>query len=71
MKPAYLYLSSMFVAILYIYLLAIQYVRGDHTQSNVEFTYHNYDQMTAMLHNYNNTYPHLTQLYSIGKSVQG
>lgn len=71
MKPAYLYLSSLFVAILYIYLLAIQYVRGDHAQSNVDFNYHNYDQLTAMLRNYNQSYPHLTQLYSVGKSVQG
>lgn len=71
MRPAFLYMSSLFVAILYIYLLAVQYVRGDHTQSNVDFNYHNYDQLTSLLYKYNTTYPHLTQLYTIGKSAQG
>lgn len=71
MRPAVWYLSSMFVAILYIYLLAIQYVRGDIHQSGVDFGYHNYDQMTSMLRNFTTRYPDLSQLYSIGSSSQG
>ncbi|GIY02022.1 carboxypeptidase M [Caerostris darwini] len=38
---------------------------------NVEFTYHNFPQMTAVLRQLANEYPELTKLYSIGKSVQG
>lgn len=72
MKTAHWYLSTLCVAILYIYLLAIKYVRGDvYYQSGVDFSYHNYDSMTAILRNYSTRYPELSQLYSIGKSVQG
>ena len=32
--------------------------------------YHNYDVLTELLHDYSNAYPHITQLFSVGKSVQ-
>ncbi|RWS15754.1 Csa-PI kinase-like protein [Dinothrombium tinctorium] len=67
MKPAYLIASTMFVAILYIYLLAIELVRG----VRIDFKYHNYDALTAILRNVSRYHPDITHLYSIGKSVQG
>ncbi|KAI1292121.1 Carboxypeptidase M [Halotydeus destructor] len=70
MKPAMWYMSTLFVAILYIYLLAIQYVRGDHeVRGAIDFNYHNHAEMTRILRNYSSRYPDLTQLYSIGKTV--
>ena len=33
--------------------------------------YHNYDELTRFLHNMTELYPDLTNLTSIGKSVQG
>ncbi|XP_075219947.1 carboxypeptidase D-like isoform X2 [Lycorma delicatula] len=38
---------------------------------SLEFKYHNYDQMTKYLRMTSSRFPHLTALYSIGKSVQG
>ena len=35
------------------------------------FNYHHYDDMKTFLAFYNHTYPSLTRLYSIGKSVDG
>ena len=32
--------------------------------------YHNYDALTKLLCDYANAYPHITQLFSVGKSVQ-
>ena len=32
--------------------------------------YHNYDALTKLLRDYANAYPHITQLFSVGKSVQ-
>ena len=32
--------------------------------------YHNYDVLTKLLRDYANAYPHITQLFSVGKSVQ-
>lgn len=88
MKVFYWFISSMMVALLYIYLLAIQHVRGEpiHFSStatnrlaepltgkslSVDFNYHNYDSLTKFLHEANRRFPHLTYLYSIGKSTQG
>lgn len=89
MKTGYWFISSMLVAVLYIYLLAIKHVRGasapntyfprnnspdysnPQNQVNLDFKYHHYDELTALLHKYNRQYPHLTYLYSIGKSTQG
>lgn len=68
MKPAVWCFSSFFIVILIIYLLAINYVRG---QVNVEYKYHNYDEMTTLLEDINRNYPQLTSLYSIGQSTQG
>ncbi|XP_076367389.1 carboxypeptidase D-like isoform X3 [Tachypleus tridentatus] len=67
MKPVYWYVSGCVVVFLLIYLSAIQYVRGE----EVKFRYHNYDEMTTLLHKINISYPHFVHLYSIGKSVQG
>jgi hypothetical protein len=67
MKPAYWYMSAMFVAIFIIYLTAVKYVRG----IEVELTYHDYPSMTALLNNFSANHPDLAHLYSIGKSVQG
>ncbi|GFY66267.1 carboxypeptidase D [Trichonephila inaurata madagascariensis] len=41
------------------------------TALNIDFAYHNFPQMTAVLRQLANEYPELTKLYSIGKSVQG
>ena len=38
---------------------------------NLRFNYHNYTALTAFLNDVAAAYPQLTQLYSIGKSVQG
>ncbi|XP_015916488.1 carboxypeptidase D isoform X1 [Parasteatoda tepidariorum] len=38
---------------------------------DVDFAYHDYPQMTAILRRFNREHPELTKLYSIGKSVQG
>ena len=32
--------------------------------------YHNYDDLTKLLHDYTTAYPHITNLFSVGKSVQ-
>lgn len=69
MKTMYWYASGLFIALMYIYLLAVQYVRGDVT--DIDFTYHNHDSMTAILYNLSSRHPDLCRLYSIGKSVQG
>jgi hypothetical protein len=37
----------------------------------VEFKYHKYDDMTNFLRTTSSTFPNLTALYSIGRSVQG
>ena len=39
--------------------------------SDEDWTHHNFEQMTAYLQNLHRQYPKLTNLYSIGKSVQG
>lgn len=75
----------MLIAVLYIYLLAIKHVRGasnayfpnrDNLEIKpnpiqIDFKYHRYDELTALLHKINRHYPHLTYLYSIGKSTEG
>ncbi|XP_071445439.1 carboxypeptidase D-like isoform X2 [Hetaerina americana] len=38
---------------------------------DIDFTYHNYDALTRFLRATSSRFPHLTALYSIGKSVQG
>ncbi|XP_034945096.1 carboxypeptidase D isoform X2 [Chelonus insularis] len=38
---------------------------------NISFYHHNYVEMEKMLKSINNSYPNITRLYSIGKSVQG
>lgn len=35
-----------------------------------EFKHHNYDELTEFMHRFNQKYPHITRLYSIGKSVK-
>ncbi|RWS24665.1 Csa-PI kinase-like protein [Leptotrombidium deliense] len=67
MRTAYWFVSTLFVAVLYIYLLAINFVRG----VKIDFNYHNYDSMTNILRDINTAYPDITHLYSIGRSVQG
>lgn len=69
MKTLHWYISGLFIALLYVYLLAVQYVRG--ASSNIDFNYHNHEEMTSILNNLNQQYPDLTALYSVGKSVEG
>lgn len=69
MKTMYWYASGLFITLMYIYLLAVQYVRGD--AGDIDFNYHNHESMTAILYNLSTKYPELCRLYSIGKSVQG
>ena len=38
---------------------------------NLNFTYHNFDELTLYLRDVAETYPDITHLYSIGKSVEG
>uniref|UniRef100_T1J2I5 Peptidase M14 domain-containing protein n=1 Tax=Strigamia maritima TaxID=126957 RepID=T1J2I5_STRMM len=66
MKSAYWYVSMLVVAFVYVYLTAIQYVRG----FQVDMNYHKYVDMTNVLFNLNRAYPNLTSIYSIGKSVK-
>ncbi|XP_074600459.1 carboxypeptidase D-like [Brevipalpus obovatus] len=68
MKPAVLCFSSFFIVILIIYLLAISYVRGN---VSVDYNYHSHAEMTNILQRIHQSYPHLTNLYSIGQSTQG
>lgn len=35
------------------------------------FKHHHYEEMISFLNFYNNTYPNITKIHSIGKSVQG
>lgn len=39
--------------------------------ATIEFAYHNYDQMTNLMHNISSNFPELVRVYTIGKSVQG
>jgi len=85
MKTGHWFISSMLIAILYVYLLAIKHVRGASANTyfprnaieqpknpiSIDFKYHRYDELTALLHKINRQYPHLTYLYSIGKSTKG
>ncbi|VDI51786.1 carboxypeptidase D, partial [Mytilus galloprovincialis] len=41
-----------------------------HVTSSLDFQYHDYQDLTNYLTNMSNTYPDLTHLYSIGKTVQ-
>jgi hypothetical protein len=41
------------------------------TLGYVDFNYHNYEQVTNILHYVHSQYPNLTHVYSIGKSVMG
>ena len=36
----------------------------------LNFTYHNYDNLTNLLHSYNHQYPNKTYLYSIGRTIE-
>ncbi|XP_021002505.2 carboxypeptidase D isoform X1 [Parasteatoda tepidariorum] len=67
MKPAIWYTSGFVVFLFYLYLSAIQQVRG----IQIDFSYHNYEQMTKLLHDISREHPDFALLYSIGKSVQG
>ncbi|XP_063448603.1 carboxypeptidase D-like [Mytilus trossulus] len=48
----------------------IVFVSLCHVTSSLDFQYHNYQDLTNYLKNMSNTYPDLTHLYSIGKTVQ-
>lgn len=39
--------------------------------ATIEFSYHNYEAMTYLMHNISNNFPELVRIYTIGKSVQG
>lgn len=39
--------------------------------ATIEFTYHNYEAMTNLLHNVSSNFPELVRVYTIGKSSQG
>ncbi|XP_035210647.1 carboxypeptidase M-like isoform X1 [Stegodyphus dumicola] len=67
MKPAVWYLSAFVIILFYLYLSAVQYVRG----VQIDYTYHNYEQMTKLLQDISREHPDFALLYSIGKSVQG
>lgn len=43
----------------------------DDTQKNINFAYHDHEEMTQFLRSTTARYPNLTALYSIGKSAQG
>ncbi|XP_053642527.1 carboxypeptidase D isoform X4 [Cherax quadricarinatus] len=94
MKPAMWYLIMIVVGFFYVYLTAVQYIRGQEanqpptsyqphydpqyydenlisSSNTLDFEYHNYAKMTDFVRSMSATYPNLTALYSIGKSVQG
>jgi len=45
--------------------------RNLRTGRSLDFNYHSHEQLEAFLNQARAAYPHLTSLYSIGKSVQG
>ncbi|XP_042228787.1 inactive carboxypeptidase-like protein X2 [Homarus americanus] len=94
MKPAMWYLMMIVVGFFYVYLTAVQYIRGQEVHdppsnyqpqydpqyydenlisptNQLDFEYHDYDSITNFLRSMSATYPNLTALYSVGKSVQG
>lgn len=82
MKFSSLLVWSIFVSIFLVYLMAVQMVRGEYVHSYrsnepnldqkiVDFNYHNYESVESLLRRFANQYPHLCQMYSIGKSVEG
>ena len=52
-------------------LLIISCSLSDTNAIVIPFRYHNYVRLTRVLQTLNNEYPHLTRLYSIGKSEEG
>lgn len=46
-------------------------LRPDGFMRKPEFQYHNYEDLRAFMHFYARTYPNITRIYSIGKSVEG
>lgn len=48
------------------------WLSSSHTRSSqLNFDYHNYDELSAYLRSVQGTYPHLASVYSIGRSVEG
>lgn len=43
-------------------------IRGDEQASVVDFTHHDYDEMTNILRRFQQEYPSITRLYSLGES---
>lgn len=92
MKPAIWYLTMIIIGFFYIYVTAIQYIKGQETGDvqqayvhqydpqyydenlfrggSLDFKYHDHEEMTSFMRSVAATYPNLTALYSIGKSVQ-
>ena len=44
--------------------------RGAEQPRIVDFTHHDYDEMTNILHRFHQEYPSITRLYSLGKSIK-
>ena len=55
-------------ALALIMLISLTLTRID---TQVAFTYHNYEAYTLLLKYFNSQFPNQTYLYSIGQSVQG
>ncbi|XP_054153380.1 carboxypeptidase M-like [Oppia nitens] len=60
-----------YTLIIAIILSFISVIIKSHKCVQINYVYHNYTSMTAMLKSINQTYPELVYLYSIGQSVQG
>jgi len=92
MKPAMWYLTMIVIGFFYVYLTAVQYIKGQAVEGeayqtqydpayydenllredgSLDFSYHDHDAMTSYLRSVAATYPNLTALYSVGRSVQG
>ncbi|EDV26070.1 uncharacterized protein TRIADDRAFT_55803 [Trichoplax adhaerens] len=52
-------------------LITAAYSASVASSSSNDFVHHNYDAMIAFMEKVRSDYPHITRMYSIGKSVQG
>lgn len=87
MRLSYVFMWTVFTTVFLVYLTAIKMVRGNYITGNyvmnprsfdfapkgglVDFNYHSFQAVETLLRKFADTYPHLCQLYSIGKSAQG
>ncbi|XP_040070274.1 carboxypeptidase M-like [Ixodes scapularis] len=72
MRPSNWCASGLALMCVLLYLSAVKHVRGKSTggKKRNDYSYYNYEEMTAFLRNVSTNYPDFTKLYSVGKSVE-